>query len=134
MVLESGLLRDENGHYEVADPFPPSDSWHRTGLTHGALDRLAAVKKVAQLGATLGRALSYELLRAVSPMDEVTLQQALARLVEAELLYQRKPSPKAKRLWRWPRRYHTRSARLSRWTMLPCSSSSVGRARSPQTG
>jgi predicted ATPase len=50
---------------------------------------LAAVKAVAQLGATLGRTFPYELLRAVSPLDDATLQQALARLVEAELLYQR---------------------------------------------
>jgi predicted ATPase len=59
------------------------------------LDRLAAVKEVAQLGATLGRAFPYALLRAVSPLDEATLQLALARLVEAELLYQRGVLPQA---------------------------------------
>ena len=31
------------------------------------LDRLATVKDVAQLGATMGREFSYELLQAVSP-------------------------------------------------------------------
>jgi predicted ATPase len=59
------------------------------------LDRLAAVKEVAQLGAVLGREFAYELLRAVTPLDEATLQQALARLVEAELLYQRGVPPQA---------------------------------------
>ena len=34
---------------------------------------------------------AYALLRAVAPMDEPTLQQGLAQLVEAELLYQRHP-------------------------------------------
>ena len=34
------------------------------------LDRLATVKALAQLGATLGREFSYELLQAVSPWDE----------------------------------------------------------------
>ena len=53
------------------------------------LDRLATVKGVAQLGATLGREFSYELLQAVSPLDEATLQRELEQLVEAELLYQR---------------------------------------------
>ena len=59
------------------------------------LDRLAVVKEVAQLGAVLGREFAYELLRAVAPLDEATLQQALARLVEAELLYQRGLPPQA---------------------------------------
>ena len=53
------------------------------------LDRLALAKEVAQLGATLGRTFTYELLQAVSLWDEGTLQEALRRLVEAELLYQR---------------------------------------------
>jgi predicted ATPase len=64
------------------------------------LDRLARVKEVAQLGATLGRTFSHELLRAVSPLDEVSLQQALAQLVEAELLYQRGMPPQATYLFK----------------------------------
>jgi predicted ATPase len=55
---------------------------------------------VAQLGATLGRAFSYELLQAVGPWDEATLQHALARLVEAELLYQRGMPPQATYLFK----------------------------------
>jgi len=53
------------------------------------LDRLNTAKTVAQLGAAIGRQFSYELLRAIWPMDEATLQQALGQLVETELLYQR---------------------------------------------
>ena len=54
------------------------------------LDRLAGVvKEVAQLGVVLGGEFSFALLRAVAPLDEVTLQHGLAQLVEAELLYQR---------------------------------------------
>ncbi len=53
------------------------------------LDRLSTVREVAQIGATIGREFSYDLIRAVSSLNEVSLQQALARLVEAELLYQR---------------------------------------------
>jgi predicted ATPase len=53
------------------------------------LDRLGATKEIAQLGATLGREFSYELLHVVSPLGEETLQQGLKQLVEAELLYQR---------------------------------------------
>ena len=53
------------------------------------LDRLGPVKEVAQLAATLGRTFSHNLLAAVSPLGEAELEEALARLVEAELIYQR---------------------------------------------
>src|SRR6266446_2505825 len=59
------------------------------------LDRLATTREIAQLGATLGREFSYELLHAVSPLDEGTLQQGLRQLVEAELVYQRGLPPQA---------------------------------------
>src|SRR5262249_48798730 len=59
------------------------------------LDRLATVKSLAQLGATLGREFSYELLQAVAPWDEETLQRGLQQLVEAEFLYQQGLPPQA---------------------------------------
>jgi predicted ATPase len=59
------------------------------------LDRLATVKAIAQLGATLGREFSYALLQAVSPWDEETVQRGLHRLVEAEFLYQLGLPPQA---------------------------------------
>jgi predicted ATPase len=52
------------------------------------LDRLSDARQVAQLGATLGREFSYELLQAVIPLSETGLQAALGKLVEAEILYQ----------------------------------------------
>jgi predicted ATPase len=64
------------------------------------LDRLAPVREVAQLAATLGREFSYELLQSVSPLDEVSLPQALAKLVEAEVLYQLGLPPQATYLFK----------------------------------
>src|SRR5438876_9793603 len=64
------------------------------------LDRLAAVKAVAQLGATIGRQFGYEILRAVCPLDDAPLQQGLRQLVEAELLYQRGVPPQATYLFK----------------------------------
>jgi predicted ATPase len=64
------------------------------------LDRLAAVKAIAQLGATLGREFAYELLQAVAPWDEATLRRGLHQLVEAEFLYQRGVSPQATYLFK----------------------------------
>src|SRR5258706_8398465 len=59
------------------------------------LDRLSAVRELAQVGAVLGREFSYELLHAISRLDEELLQQGLRQLVEAELIYQRGLPPQA---------------------------------------
>jgi hypothetical protein len=57
------------------------------------LDRSATAKTVVQLGALLRREFPYELIRAVASMDETAVQQGLAQLVDAELLYQRGSPP-----------------------------------------
>ena len=96
MVLESGLLREQGEHYELIGPLPPlaiPATLHDSLMAR--LDRLSAIKEVAQLGATLGREFSYELLCAVSPLDDESLQHALTRLVDTELLYQRGLPPYA---------------------------------------
>jgi predicted ATPase len=95
-VLESGLLRARDDRYEPTGPLPPlaiPATLHDSLMAR--LDRLAPVKAVAQLGAVLGRTFAYELLQAVTPLDEASLQQALAQLVDAELLYQRGLPPQA---------------------------------------
>jgi class 3 adenylate cyclase/predicted ATPase len=50
------------------------------------LDRLNGAKRVAQLGATLGREFSYSLIQALSGLDEPALRSSLARLQEADIL------------------------------------------------
>ena len=101
MILESGLVREEGDHYELTGPLPPlaiPSTLHDSLMAR--LDRLATVKEVAQLGATLGRTFAYELLQAVSPLDEATLQHGLRQLVEAELVYQRGVPPQATYLFK----------------------------------
>jgi class 3 adenylate cyclase/predicted ATPase len=96
MVLESGLLQERADHYELSGPLPPlaiPATLHDSLMAR--LDRLAAVKGLAQLGATLGREFSYALLQAVSPWDESTLRQGLHQLVAAEFLYQQGLPPQA---------------------------------------
>jgi tetratricopeptide (TPR) repeat protein len=100
-VLESGLLREQEGHYELTGPLPSLAipvTLHDSLMAR--LDRLGAAKEVAQLGVTLGREFPYAVLQAVAPVDEATLQQALARLVEAELLYQRGLPPQVTYLFK----------------------------------
>jgi predicted ATPase len=95
-ILEAGLVQEDAGRYVLTGPLPPLaiPATLQDALI-ARLDRLAVVKEVAQLGAVLGREFTYELLRAVALLDEMTLQQALARLVDAEVLYQRGLPPRA---------------------------------------
>src|SRR5215471_10250319 len=89
-TIESGLVHEDADHYGLTGPLPPlAIPATLQDALMARLDRLAVVKGVAQLGAVAGREFAYELLRAVSPLDEATLQQGLRQLVEAELLYQR---------------------------------------------
>jgi predicted ATPase len=96
-VLESRNLKQEDGNYVLTGLLPSLaiPSTLQDSLM-ARLDRLATGKEVAQLGATIGREFTYELLQAVSPLDEATLQGELTRLVEAELLYQRGIPPRAR--------------------------------------
>ena len=96
MVLESGLLQEQAERYALTGPLPPlaiPTTLHDSLMAR--LDRLAAVKALAQLGATLGREFAYDLLQAVSPWDDETLQRGLQQLVTAEFLYQRGVPPQA---------------------------------------
>ncbi|ETW97682.1 MAG: hypothetical protein ETSY1_21685 [Candidatus Entotheonella factor] len=97
MVIDSGLVKEKDGRYELAGSSPdlaiPS-TLHDLLMTR--LDRLGAVKHTAQLGATLGKEFTYEVLQAVSTLDETALQHDLAQLVEAELLYQQGLKPRAR--------------------------------------
>ena len=69
-VLESGLLREENGAYVLAAALTPLaiPSTLQDSLM-ARLDRLAPVKEIAQIGAAIGREFSYRLLEAVSPIQ-----------------------------------------------------------------
>ena len=101
LVLESGLVQAREDRYELTGPLPTLaiPTTLRDALM-ARLDRLTTAKAVAQLGATLGRTFSYDLLHAVSPLDAATLQRELGRLVEAELLYQRGQPPQATYLFK----------------------------------
>jgi predicted ATPase len=95
-VLESGLLREEEGRYVLDGPLPPlaiPTSLHASLMAR--LDRLASVRHVAQIGAAFGRWFRYASLRAVSGLPEGELQASLTRLVDAELVFQSGVPPDA---------------------------------------
>src|SRR5688572_15442742 len=70
MLVESGLLKEENGRYVLTGELP-CDAIPATlqDLLMARLDRMGDAKEVAQLGATLGREFSHELLEAVAARE-----------------------------------------------------------------
>lgn len=101
MLLASPLLREEADQYVLTGPLRTlaiPDTLQDALMAR--LDQLQMAKEVAQLGAVLGREFAYELLQAIAPQDEDTLQAGLAQLVAAELLYQRGRPPRARYLFK----------------------------------
>jgi tetratricopeptide (TPR) repeat protein len=95
-VLESGLLHENNESYVLASALTPLaiPSTLQDSLM-ARLDRLAPIKEIAQIGATIGREFPYKLLEAVSPTQGVALQDALAQLVTAGLIFSHGAPPEA---------------------------------------
>jgi len=95
-ILESGMLREFSERYELTGQLPlrsiPSTL---LASLHARLDRLSSVKNVAQIAATIGADFSYGLVAAVSELAVPQLNEALAQLVAAELIFQRGVPPDA---------------------------------------
>lgn len=95
-LLESGLLVEKGERLVLSGPLPPlAIPASLQDSLMARLDRLARVKDVAQLAATLGRTFSHELIAAVAQLKESTLNDALAELVAAGLIYRRGVPPAA---------------------------------------
>jgi predicted ATPase/class 3 adenylate cyclase len=95
-VVESGVVVDAGDRYAATGPVAPlavPTSLHASLLAR--LDRLAPTREVAQMGAALGRSFSHELISAVTPMPQRQLDDALAQLASAELIFRRGTPPDA---------------------------------------
>ena len=67
-IIESGLLREEDGHYALDGALPPlaiPTTLHDSLMAR--LDRLAPVREVAQIGAAIGREFSYRFAQRRDP-------------------------------------------------------------------
>ena len=96
MVLESGLVKESQGRYELTGPLPAlaiPTTLHDSLMAR--VDRLGTARGVVQLGAVLGRQFAFELLQTVSRLEEEIVQRELSKAVEAELLYQQGLPPRA---------------------------------------
>ena len=96
LLEEGGHLRGPDGEMSMTGTFP-LDTIPATlhDLLLSRLDRMPGVKDVAQLGATLGREFSLEVIKAISPLDEPALRRELGRLVEAEILFEKGRAPRS---------------------------------------
>jgi class 3 adenylate cyclase/predicted ATPase len=81
-VEEVTRLLLERGGHGGAQAIPPT----LQQSLMARLDRLGVAKEVAHIGAVIGRDFSYQLLRAVSDLEDRSLQAALERLAEADIL------------------------------------------------
>jgi len=115
MVVESGPFKETEDTYELTGPLPTlSIPDTLKGLLMERLDRLDGAKEVAQLGASIGREFSYELLRAIAigsedlntkepsrpapvtiNLNESSIIRGLEKLVETRLLFVNGELPKA---------------------------------------
>lgn len=90
-IIEAGLPENGGGGAPSAIPATLQDS------LMARLDQLSSIARdAAQIGAVLGRAFSYALIRAVWPSDEQRLARGLAQLVESELIFQKGMLPQAR--------------------------------------
>jgi class 3 adenylate cyclase/tetratricopeptide (TPR) repeat protein len=95
-VVESGILTEAGDRYALAGPAAPlaiPTSLHASLLAR--LDRLAPTREIAQIGAALGRQFSHELISAVAQMPQQQIDDALAQLTSAELIFRRGTPPDA---------------------------------------
>src|SRR5262249_21144981 len=100
-VLEGGLLQEVDDRYVQAGPLPPlaiPSTLHASLLAR--LHRLASTKVLAPVRAAIRREFSFCMIAAVSGIPEQELAAALAKLVAAELIFQRGVPPDATYLFK----------------------------------
>ncbi|WP_170337375.1 AAA family ATPase [Ruegeria arenilitoris] len=96
-MLEASFVQKRNGRLELKGQL--SDTAVPATLQDSLMARLdqsPKLRMIAQFGAVLGREFDYEMLLAVSSIEDEELQLGLARLVAAGLLQQRGKPPHAK--------------------------------------
>jgi DNA-binding SARP family transcriptional activator/class 3 adenylate cyclase len=89
-LRDAGTVRRGRSGWELADlrgPLAVPDTLH--DLLLARLGQLGPARVVAQVGAVLGRRFDRQLLDAVAGLDEDVVDEALARLVDAEVLHER---------------------------------------------
>jgi predicted ATPase/class 3 adenylate cyclase len=96
-MLESGAVRETDSAYVLDGPLQQvavPASLHDSLMAR--LDRLQPLKEVAQTAACIGRDFSLALLARACRLPDESLRASLARLADAELIFQRGPAQEAR--------------------------------------
>ena len=99
-ILESGILAEDAERFALSGPLSAVTIPATPGVAHGAARSAAHAARGGTTRRGAGREFAYEMLKAVTAMEEATLLDGLAQLVEAELLYQRGRPPRAKYIFK----------------------------------
>lgn len=96
MMVESEMIVEENGKMVLSAALEtlPVPATLQDSLA-ARLDRMKEAKPIAQLGATIGREFSYEMIETIPGRHQSQLRENLARLVDAGLLFQKGVPPHA---------------------------------------
>jgi class 3 adenylate cyclase len=95
-ILESGVLQEKDGSFLLDGPLPAEaipSSLQASLLAR--LDRLAPTRRIAQIGAAIGREFSHRLLSVVAERPEAELLAAIGSLIDAGLVSRRGVPPDA---------------------------------------
>jgi class 3 adenylate cyclase/predicted ATPase len=96
-VVDAGPVRQSGPAPRPSLSVPPT--LHASLMAR--LDRIGpAAKEIAQIGATIGREFSYELVADVAERPERELKETLGQLVEAGLIFQRGEPPRSSFLFK----------------------------------
>ena len=94
-ILAAGLVQEDTGRYVLTGPLHFGDSTTIAGRADGPAGPVGGGERGGAARGGPGAGVFIRAAAGVAPQDEVTLQQALAQLMEAELLYQRGLPPHA---------------------------------------
>ncbi len=100
-MLESGQLVESEAGFELSDTLPEllvPNTLQDSLLAR--LDRLGAGKKLAQVGAAIGRSFSYELVARVVGERREELELALERLAASGLVFRKGEPPRSEYLFK----------------------------------
>jgi len=100
-VLESGVVREEDGAYALAGPLAnlAVPSTLQASLV-ARFDRIEGTRALVQTSAALGREFRYDALKAVVALGDAALEPLLEQLVASGLVHQRGSPPDAEYLFR----------------------------------
>jgi tetratricopeptide (TPR) repeat protein len=99
LFLEELIHHQQEASSRLETDAVPLSLW---GLLGARLDRLGSAKRIAQAASVCDRAFSYGLLAAITATDRDAsdLETGVARLIDAEILFQRGPVPRASFVWK----------------------------------